>query len=79
MRGADRALQYAHGLAIAMDGHVRVGLEDNVGMDPETKLEHATNARLIDRVVAVARVHGRDIASCTDSWRLLKLGVPQHA
>jgi 3-keto-5-aminohexanoate cleavage enzyme len=77
--GIGRFQQYVNGLAIAMGGHVRVGLEDNVWMDPETKLEHATNARLIDRVVAVARAHGRDIASCTDARRLLQLGVPQHA
>jgi len=49
-------------LAIAMDGHVRVGLEDNLWMNTE-KTDPATNVRLIERVVRVAEAAGRPIAS----------------
>ncbi len=42
-------------------------------MDPETKREPATNARLIQRIVAMARAHGREAASCADARRLLGL------
>lgn len=73
--GIGRFQFHVNGLAIAMGGHVRVGLEDNIWMDPETKLKPATNARLIERVVAVARAHGREIASCADARRMLSLGV----
>jgi 3-oxoadipate:acetyl-CoA acetyltransferase len=71
--GIGRFQFFVNGLAIAMGGHVRVGLEDNIWMDPETKRDLATNARLIDRTVAVARAHGREIASCADARRLLGL------
>jgi len=49
-------------LAIRMDGHVRVGLEDNLWMDAE-KTDPATNVRLIERVVRLAEAAGRPIAS----------------
>lgn len=71
--GIGRFQFQVNGLAIAMGGHVRVGLEDNIWMDPETKREPATNARLIERIVAVARAHGREIASCADARRMLGL------
>lgn len=48
--------------AIAMGGHVRAGLEDNLWMDAG-KTDPATNVRLIERVVAVARAMGREIAT----------------
>ncbi len=57
-------------LAIAMGGHVRVGLEDNLWMDAE-KTDPATNVRLIERVVRVAQAIGRPIASPADARRIL--------
>ena len=75
--GIGRFQFHVNGLAIAMGGHVRVGLEDNIWMDPETKRHPATNARLIDRVVAIARAHGREIASCADVRRMLALRVSE--
>lgn len=71
--GIGRFQFHVNGLAIAMGGHVRVGLEDNIWMDPETKREPATNARLIQRIIAMARAYGREIASCADARRLLGL------
>lgn len=49
-------------LAIAMGGHVRVGLEDNLWYD-EDRIQLATNPGLIERVVNVAVAMGRDIAT----------------
>jgi 3-keto-5-aminohexanoate cleavage enzyme len=60
-------------LAIAMGGHVRVGLEDNLWMDPETKQRPASNEMLIERVVALARAHGRDIAAPARARAMLGL------
>ncbi|MES2209909.1 MAG: 3-keto-5-aminohexanoate cleavage protein [Chloroflexota bacterium] len=49
-------------LSIAMGGHVRVGLEDNLWFD-DARTELATNARLVERVVAIGRSMGREPAS----------------
>ena len=48
-------------MAIAMGGHVRVGLEDNLYLDAART--PATNAQLITRLVTLARSEGRDIAT----------------
>ena len=49
-------------LAIAMGGHVRVGLEDNLWFD-EARTDLATNPRLVERLVQVARAIGREPAT----------------
>jgi uncharacterized protein (DUF849 family) len=59
-------------LAIAMGGHVRVGLEDNLFMDVE-KTDPASNPRLVERVVRVAGAMGRRIASPSDARRIIGL------
>ncbi len=59
-------------LAIAMGGHVRTGLEDNLWMDA-AKTDGATNARLVERVVRVAETIGRPIASPEDARRIIGL------
>jgi uncharacterized protein (DUF849 family) len=48
-------------LAIAMGGHVRVGLEDNIWWDDE-RTELATNVRLVERLVQIGRAMGREPA-----------------
>ncbi len=60
-------------LAVAMGGHVRIGLEDNLWMDPLTKTDPASNARLIERIVSVARANGRDIATPAEARRIIGL------
>ena len=60
-------------MSIAMGGHVRVGLEDNLWMDPETKSDSASNLRLVERVVDIARANGRSIASPADARALIGL------
>ena len=59
-------------LAIALGGHVRLGLEDNLWMDPE-KTEPATNVRLIQRVVRVAEAMARPIATPAQTRQLIGL------
>jgi len=60
--------------AIAMGGHVRVGIEDNLRL-PDGTL--ATNAQLVKKVVTIARAMGREIASPEESRQILSLD-PQH-
>jgi len=56
--------------AIAMGGHVRVGIEDNLRL-PDGIL--ATNAQLVKKVVSIAREMGRDIASPEEARQILSL------
>jgi 3-keto-5-aminohexanoate cleavage enzyme len=60
-------------LAIAMGGHCRVGLEDNIyyGFD---RGELATNPGLVDRVAQLAEIFGRPLASSIRARELLGLG-----
>jgi 3-oxoadipate:acetyl-CoA acetyltransferase len=60
-------------LAIAMGGHTRVGLEDNVyhGFD---RSELATNQGLVDRVAQLSEMFGRPLASPTEAREMLGLG-----
>ncbi len=59
-------------LAVVMGGHVRVGLEDAIYYDWQSK-QVATNAGLIDRVVGVARACGREVASPQQARALLAM------
>ncbi len=60
-------------LAIAMGGHCRVGLEDNIyhGFD---RAELATNAGLVGRVAHISETFGRPLANSTTARALLGLG-----
>ena len=60
-------------LAIAMGGHCRVGLEDNIyhGFD---RGELATNEGLVERVAHLSETFGRPLASSTRARALLGLG-----
>ncbi len=56
--------------AIIMGGHVRVGLEDNLYM-PDCSL--ATNLKLVEKIVTIAREVGRKIADPDESRSILSL------
>jgi 3-oxoadipate:acetyl-CoA acetyltransferase len=60
-------------LAIAMGGHCRVGLEDNIyhGFD---RAELATNQGLVNRLGLLAETFGRELASPARARTLLGLG-----
>ncbi len=62
-------------LAIAMGGHVRVGLEDNLWWDP-TRTELATNVRLVERLVRIGRAMGREPATPTQVRERLGIRSP---
>jgi 3-keto-5-aminohexanoate cleavage enzyme len=66
-------------LAVAMGGHVRVGLEDNLWLDRKRNIL-ATNAGLVERIVNVARAMGREISSPGEARTILGLdSVAGHA
>ncbi len=56
--------------AIAMGGHVRVGIEDNLRL-PDGAL--ATNAQLVQTAARIARTMGRAIASPAEARQMLSL------
>lgn len=59
--------------AIAMGGHVRIGLEDNIWFDDD-RTDLASNPRLVERLVRVARAMGREPASPGQVRQRLGLG-----
>lgn len=61
-------------LGVAMGGHIRTGLEDNLYMDTG-KGDPATNVRLIERVADVARSLGRPMATPAQARELI--GLPR--
>ena len=71
--GIGRFQAAVHRWAIAIGGHVRVGLEDNLWWDDE-RTELATNPQLVERVVAIGRAMGREPAT-PDEVRA-RLGIP---
>jgi 3-keto-5-aminohexanoate cleavage enzyme len=56
--------------AIAMGGHVRVGLEDNLYL---TDGSYASNPLLVEKIVRIAREMGREIATPDEARLLLSL------
>ena len=54
-------------IAIALGGHVRVGIEDNVYY---SKGVLATNAALVERIAAIAKAVGREVATPEDIKRI---------
>ena len=69
--GVGRAQTPMAMLALAMGGHVRVGLEDNIYYH---RGELATgNAQLVERVVRLAGELGRPVATPDEARRILSL------
>jgi 3-keto-5-aminohexanoate cleavage enzyme len=60
--------------AIAMGGHVRVGLEDNLYMPDGS---HASNPLLVEKIARIAREIGREIATPDEARSVLSLD-PNH-
>jgi 3-keto-5-aminohexanoate cleavage enzyme len=57
-------------VAVAMGGHVRVGLEDNLYY---SKGRLATNEELVARVVRIAEELGRPVATPGEARAILRL------
>jgi 3-keto-5-aminohexanoate cleavage enzyme len=64
-------------LAIAMGGHARTGVGDTKEM-PRAELEIASNARMVERIVRIARDLGREIATPAEARRILAVGSAPH-
>jgi 3-keto-5-aminohexanoate cleavage enzyme len=58
--------------AICLGGHVRVGWEDNPYIDGKLA---DTNARLVEKIVRIAKELGREIATAEDARRILGLKI----
>ncbi|HOL16706.1 MAG TPA: 3-keto-5-aminohexanoate cleavage protein [Bacillota bacterium] len=58
--------------AVLLGGHVRVGFEDNIYFAKGVLAE--SNAQLVERVVQIARIHYRDIATPQEARRILGMG-----
>lgn len=58
--------------SIAMGGHVRVGLEDNLYMPDGSQ---ASNPGLVEKVVTIAKEIGRDIANPDEARSILSLNA----
>lgn len=61
--------------ALANDGHIRVGMEDNVvyGKDKDGKKILATNLMLVERAVRAAEAYGNEIATSAEAREMLGL------
>jgi 3-keto-5-aminohexanoate cleavage enzyme len=64
----------ANALALAMDGGVRVGLEDSVYQDRERRI-FATNESQVLRIRALAALHGREIMTPAEFRSLMCLPI----
>ncbi len=58
--------------ALAMGGHVRVGMEDNVYYAPKVLAE--SNAQLVRRAAALITAAGKEVAAPDDARKILGLG-----
>jgi len=58
-------------MALAMGGHIRVGMEDNIYYSKGVLAE--TNAQFVERIVRIAQEYGREIATPDESRRILNL------
>ena len=61
-------------ISMAMDGHVRVGLEDNIYYLRGVLAK--SNAQLVERVVRLAGEYGRELATSDDAREMLGLRRP---
>jgi len=70
--GIGRYQLYMNAMAISMGGHVRVGLEDNIYFDTGRE-QLATNLKLVERLVGIARAVGREVASPAEARKMIGL------
>jgi 3-keto-5-aminohexanoate cleavage enzyme len=58
-------------MALAMGGHIRVGLEDSLYYSKGVLAE--SNAQFVDRIVRISREYGREIATADEARKILSL------
>ena len=57
--------------ALLLGGHIRVGFEDNLYLSRGVKAD--SNARFVERAVALAKLLAREVASCAEARQILGL------
>lgn len=67
-----------NGLGLLVGGHVRTGLEDNLWMDARRK-NAATNMELVERIIQLARIIDRPVATASETRARLGLAPVTHA
>jgi 3-keto-5-aminohexanoate cleavage enzyme len=58
-------------MGMMMDGHIRVGLEDNIYYSKGVLAE--SNAHLVERVVRISKEFGREVATPSEARKILSL------
>jgi 3-keto-5-aminohexanoate cleavage enzyme len=58
-------------MALIMDGHIRVGMEDNIYLSHGVLARR--NADFVDRIVGLAKEYGRDVATPEEARKILSL------
>ena len=58
-------------MALAMGGHIRVGLEDNIYYSKGVLAE--TNAQFVERIVRISKAYGREIATPVEARDILSI------
>ena len=56
-------------MGLVMGGHIRVGMEDNIYVNPGVLAK--TNAELVERVTGICRAYGREIATPAEARKIL--------
>ena len=72
LAGIGRFQLAANTMAIALGGHIRVGLEDNPYYDWNKKT-NASNPRLVERILKIAKTFGREPASPSEAKSIIGL------
>lgn len=75
LAGLGRFQATANALGVTLADGVRTGLEDNIWLDPQRQ-HQASNASLVERVLAMARAQERAIA--TPAQARERLGIAAH-
>ena len=60
-------------MALAMGGHIRVGLEDNIYYSKGVLAK--TNAQFVERIVRFSREYGREIATPAEAREILSINL----
>ena len=56
-------------MGLVMGGHIRVGMEDNLYVNPGVLAK--TNAELVERVTGICRAYGREVATPAEARKIL--------
>lgn len=55
--------------------NVRVGMEDSVFLEKGRKAD--SNGQLVEKIIQIAKLLGRPVATCEEARKILGLGAPR--